>query len=231
MSKISTKNIKTESGGGIQKSIQPGNHLCKILSVGLEEFKFKENAYHLKMYLETMPIEGDFEGFFIDKNNESLGRHKGQVGWVRASEWAFADGTTKSGVEVSRDQDILKFIKTLCQAIGKKEWLIAQDDKHETIESLVEAFNNEAPFKDIFLNWCIGGKEYQNKQGYTQYDLFLPKFSKTGVPFEAKDAVPSKIVKFKESEHIRKAKVNNVTEFGGSDTTDLSSPMTNFSLD
>lgn len=230
MSKLSTKNIKTETGGGIPKSIQPGNHLCKILSVGLEEFKFKENAYHIKLYLETSPLASDFEGFFIDKNNESLGRHKGQVGWVRASEWAFADGTTKGGVEVSRDQDIMKFIKTLCQSLGKKDWLVTQDEKHETIESLVAAFNAEAPFKDIFLEYCIGGKEYQNKQGYTQYDLFLPKFSKAGTPFQAKGTTPNKLIVFKESEHIRKSKVAPVTEFGNSETT-LDDPKKDFSLD
>ena len=231
MNKLSTKNIKTE-GGGIPKSLQPGNHKCKIVDVELEDFKFIKDAKHLRFYLETEPLKEGFEGFFIDKANESKGRHMGQVGWVKASEWAFADGTTKGGVEVSRDQDILKFIKTICQAFGRKDWLDAQDDKHDTIESLITAFIKEAPYKGAFLNWCIGGKEYQNKQGYTNYDLFLPKFNKAGVPFESLTASPSKLIKFKDEEHIRKAKVTPVTEFGETKTEGINTGgAADFNLD
>lgn len=230
MSKLSTKNIKTE-GGGIPKSLQPGNHKCKIVDIQLDDFRFIPGALHFKMYLETEPIKEGFEGFFIDKSNESKGRHLGQVGWVKASEWAFADGETKGKIPVSRDQDILKFIKTLCQAYGKKDWLDAQDDKHDTIESLIAAFIKDAPYKDVYLNWCIGGKEYQNKQGYTNFDLFLPKFNKAGVPFETLTASPSKLIKFKEEDHIRKAKVTQVQEFGESDTGGINTSGPDFSLD
>lgn len=208
------------------KLLQPGNVKCKITEVELEPFKFKPGGYHLVLSLEGPDMGSDFEGFFIDKDNEALGRHKGQVGQVKAGEWAFADGETKGGILVSRDTEILKFIKNLCTALGINAWLDAQDNKHDTIESLVTAFNTEKPFAGKEIEYCIAGKEYLNRQGYTNYELFLPKFSKTGVPFGT-----SRVIKFNPDEHIRKKKVENVTEFGEDNNT-LSGPAaSDFSLD
>jgi hypothetical protein len=218
--KLNTKDIKT-GGGGLSKTLEPGNQQCKINGVELQEFKLKEGAYNFVLYMEGPDLGRDFEGFFINKDNESLGRHKGAVGKVKASEWAFADGTTKGGVEVSRDQDILKFMKSLCTALGIPKWLEDQDNKHDTIESLVAAFNTEQPFKDKYLNYCIGGKEYKDKNGYTKYDLFLPKFSRNGVPFEPVNAKPSKILKYNDADHLRKAKVTEVQEFGNTNDQTL----------
>lgn len=219
--KLSTKNITT-GGGGQSKTLEPGNQQCKINGVELEEFKLKPGAYNLVIHMEGPDLGDKFEGFFINKDDESLGRHKGAVGKVKAGEWAFADGTTKGGVEVSRDQDILKFLKSLCTALDAVKWLEDQDDKHDTIESLIVAFNNDQPFAGKYLNYCIGGKEYKDKKGYTKYDLFLPKFSKGGAPFESLTAKPSKILKFNEVDHVRKAKVVPVTEFGNTNDNTLS---------
>jgi len=214
--KLNTKDIKT-GGGGVPKTLEPGNQHCKINGVALEEFKLKEGAYNVLLYMEGPDLGKDFEGFFINKEDESLGRHKGAVGRVKAGEWAFADGTTKSGVEVSRDQDILKFLKSICTALGIVPWLTAQDDKHATIESLITAFNDEQPFKDKYINCCIGAKEYKDKNNYTRYDLHFPKFSKDGVPFESLTAKPSKLLKYNDANHLKKAKVTEVTEFGGNE--------------
>lgn len=229
--KLNTKDIKT--GGGASKTLEPGNQQCKIAGVELEEFKLKPGAYNLIMHMEGPDLGPTFEGFFINKDDESLGRHKGAVGKVRAGEWAFADGTTKGGIEVSRDQDILKFLKSLCTALGAAalKWLTDQDDKHDTIESLVSAFNTDQPFKDKYLNFCIAGKEWKDKKGYTRYELFLPKFSKNGVPFEATTAKPSKLAKYNDADHLRKAKVTEVTEFGNQNEQGLSEDSkTDFAL-
>ena len=218
---ISTKDIKGNNEGGIPKNLQPGNHTCTVNGIRLEEFKFKAGAYHIILSLEGPDKGSDFEGFFIDKNNESRGRHRGQVAEVKASEWAYADGQTKSGIEVKRDDEILKFLKNFCNSLGINEWLIDQDGKHATIESLVSALNKEQPFKGKAIDFCIGGKEYTNKNGYTAYDMFLPKFSKAGAPFGT-----SKVAVFSESEHIRKKKVETVSEFGN----DSSSGSADFEL-
>jgi hypothetical protein len=224
--KLNTKDIKT--GGGASKTLEPGNQQCKIAGVELEIFKLKEaeGALNLILHMEGPDLGPSFEGFFINKDDESLGRHKGAVGKVKASEWAFVDGTTKSGIEVSRDQDILKFLKSLCNALGAGalKWLTDQDGKHDTIESLVSAFNIDQPFKDKYLNYCLAGKEWKDKKGYTRYELFLPKFSKNGCPFEALTAKPSKLLKYNDVDHLKKAKVTEVTEFGNSNDASLEGP-------
>ncbi len=79
--KLNTKDIKT--GGGVAKTLQPGNQQCKINSVELEEFKFKEGGYHIMLNMESVDMGPDYQGFFINKDNESLGRYKGQVGKVK----------------------------------------------------------------------------------------------------------------------------------------------------
>ena len=102
---LSTTDLGT-GGSGLPKTITPGNHVLKINSIELEDFKFIDNAYHLMLHVETAPIEG-FEGFMIDKDDESKGRYAGQIGRVKASQYAFADGETKSGIKIQRDRSIL----------------------------------------------------------------------------------------------------------------------------
>ncbi len=206
--KLNTKDIKT---GGTPKLLQPGNAVCKINKVALKPFTFKPGGYDLILSLEGPDLGSGFEGFFIDTSDESKGRNKGQVGQVKAGEYAFADGETKTGVPVLRDAEILKFIKNLCTALGIMSWLEAQDDKHDTIEQLIDAFNNEKPFAGKTTEYCIGGKEYLNKGGYMNHELFLVKSNKIGVAFGN-----SKVLTFNPAEHIRKKKVENVSEFGSS---------------
>lgn len=219
MSKLSTKNIKTDGDGGVSKTLEPGTNLCKINNVTLEEFKFKSGAYNIMLHLEGEDLGPDFQGFFIDKNNEALGRHAGKVGTVKATEWAFADGETKSGVAVSRDKEMMKFLKQLCISLGCLPWFNAQDEKHDTIESLYATFSKERPYGDTFYRFCIGGKEYTNRGGYKAYELFLPKYSKEGTPVERDDVQVSKLIKYNPEEHIRRKKEEKVEGFGNAGTT------------
>lgn len=214
MSKLSTKNIKTDGDGGVSKTLEPGVNLCKITAVTLEEFKFKPGAYNVMLHLEGEDQGEGFEGFFIDKNNESLGRHKGKVGNVKATEWAFADGETKSGVPVDRNKEMMKFLKQLCTSLGCIKWFNDQDEKHDTIESIYSAFNQERPFGEVFYRFCIGGKEYTNRGGYKAHELFLPKYSKEGTPIEKDDVQVSKLIKYNPEEHIRRKKEEKVEGFG-----------------
>lgn len=214
MSNLSTKNIKTDGEGGVSKTLEPGTNLCKINNVTIEAFKFKEGAYNVMLHLEGEDLGDDFQGFFIDKNNESLGRHRGKVGVVKATEWAFADGETKSGVPVSRDKEMLKYLKQLCTSLGCMKWFDAQDEKHPTIESMYTTFNKDKPFKEEFFRFCIGGKEYTNRGGYKAFELFLPKYSKEGVPIEKDSVQISKLVKYNEADHIRRKKEEKVEGFG-----------------
>jgi len=81
---LSTTDLGKEGGNGLPKTFAPGNHTLKINSVYLEEFKFIDGAVHFMMNMETEPIDG-FEGFMIDKDDESKGHYAGQIGRVKAS--------------------------------------------------------------------------------------------------------------------------------------------------
>ena len=193
---LSTTDLAAAGGSGMMKTIAPGNHVLKINSIQLDDYSFIKDAKHLILNLETEPIEG-FEGFLIDKDDESKGRFAGQIGRVKASQYAFADGETKSGIPVDRDQEMLKALKQFCINTGCMAWLDKQEGKHDTIESFFKALAEDKPFKGTFYNFCIAGKEYTNKGGYTGYELFLPKYSKEGISLESVEASPSKLLKFK----------------------------------
>ena len=53
--KLSTKDIKV-GGEGVTKTLEPGNQLCKINNVSLEDFKFKEVFPPVKLGLSYFPI-------------------------------------------------------------------------------------------------------------------------------------------------------------------------------
>lgn len=224
---LSTTDLVKEGGGGLPKTISPGNYTLKINSVGLDDFKFIPDAKHIILNVETEPIEG-FEGFMLDKEDESKGHYTGQIGRLKASQYAFADGKTKSGVEIQRDRSVLIFIQNLCKALDINPWFIAQDDKHDTIEDLIEAFNTDAPFKDKYFDCCVAGKEYEGKSGYTNYDMWLPKSSKEGYAYGAKGA---KVLQYNETEHLKKMEIKPVDSFGDDDFNIPSKAASDFTLD
>ena len=225
---LSTTDLGKEGGSGLPKTIAPGNHVLKINSVTLEDFKFIPNAYHLVINVETEPIDG-FEGFLIDKDNESLGRYAGQIGRIKASQYAFADGKTKTGIEVQRDRSILIFLQKLCKTLSINDWFVAQDSKHDTIEELVQAFNDEAPFKDKLFDACVAGKEYEGKSGYTNYDMWFPKDGKGVYSIAPKGG---SVLTYNEDEHLRKMETKTVSSFGDDDDLDIPKrAASDFSLD
>jgi len=196
MGKLGTKDVKT--GGGTPKTLQAGNTIATIGRIELDQppYMTKEKGYFVLLHLEGSDMGEGFEGFFIDAEKKSGPRYKGQVGRVKTSRWPYKDGTTKSGIKVSRDMDIMKAIKNLCIALDNEKWFDDQDNKHDTIEQLVEAFNADDVAKDKPMNFCICAREYMKQNTYTGLDLFLPKFSKAGVPYEELTASPARILQF-----------------------------------
>ena len=227
---LSTTDLGTGSAGNnLPKTIAPGNHTLKINSVELEEFKFIPGAYHLVLNVETAPIT-DFEGFLIDKDDESKGRYAGQIGKIKASQYAYADGTTKSGIAIQRDRSIMMFLQSLCKTLNINDWFVEQDNVHDTIEDFVAAFNKTAPYKDKFLDFCIAGKEYENKNGYTSYDMWLPKAENRQYAYGEKDS--DKVLTYNESKHLKKLEVKQVSNFGDdNDDDDLFAKPNNSSSD
>jgi hypothetical protein len=215
---LSTKEIKTGEGG-IPKVIAPGDHVLKINKVELKRWPFMDadDGYFFVLHTETEAIEG-FEGFFFDKDDESLGRHSGQIGQIKTNRYYYKDGETKSGIQISRDTEILKQIKNICMAADALEWFDKVDNKFNSIEEFVEAFNTKAPFKDKFFNICVGGKEFERKNGYIGHDLFFPKGEKGKVVLEGKDSAVSKVLAYNESKHLMKIDAAKVSSFTGDET-------------
>jgi hypothetical protein len=227
---LSTTGLTTGGGSSnLPKTIGPGNHTLKINSIELEEFRFIEGAKHLILHVETEPIDG-FEGFMIDKDDASKGHYAGQIGRVKASQYAYADGETKSGIKIQRDRSIMIFLQSLSRTLGINDWFTAQDGLHETIEDFVAAFNKTAPKNDQFMEFCVGGKEYMNKNDYTSYDMWLPKAENKKYAFG--EVGTNKVITYDETKHLKKLEVKTVTDFGDDD--DFSVPKTtssDFSLD
>lgn len=198
---LSTKGLVENNGGGMPKTIAPGNHTLKINSVYLEEYSFIPDSYHLYMNVETKPIEG-FEGFLIDPNIQDGLRYEGQVGRVKASKYAFADGQTKTGIQIQRDKSLLIFLQNLCKALDINDWFSNQDGKHDSIEAFVKAFNTEAPFRGKYMDFCIAGKEYKGKAEYINYDMWLPKSTRGAYAFSEEGS--SKVMQYSAAEHLTK---------------------------
>ena len=178
--------------------------------------------------METKPIEG-FEGFLKNRNDESKGRYEGQIGRIKASQYAFANGETKSGIKIDRDRSLLMFLKNLCNALDINDWFAKQDNQHETIEDFVKAFNDTAPYQDKYLHTCLAGKEYENKSGYIAYDCWFAKAQNKKYAFGSNS---NSILTYDESKHLRKIENKPVESFGDDD--DLSIPMktsSDFNLD
>ena len=225
---LSTTDLASGSNG-LPKTIAPGNHELKINNIKLDEFRFIEGAYHIILETETKPID-DFEGFMIDRNDESKGHYKGQIGRVKASQYAFADGETKSGIKIQRDRSILMFLKNLSNALDINDWFTEQDNQHETIEDFVQAFNSTAPYQDKYLHCCIAGKEYENKSGYIAYDCWFAKAQNKKYGYAS---TAETMLAYDESKHLRKIENKPVESFGN-DSDDLSIPMktsSDFNLD
>jgi len=227
---LSTKDLVSDGGSGTPKTIGPGNHTLKINSVTLEDFQFIDGAKHLMLHTETEPIEG-FEGFFIDKDDESKGHYLGQIGRVKASQYAYANGETKSGIKIQRDRFIMIFLSNMSKNLEFYEWFVEQDNKFNTIEEFVKNFSDNAPIKDVYLDFCIAGKEYENKAGYTAYDLWLPKAENNKYAYG--DVNSERILKYDEAKHLKKIEVKPVDKFGDDDD-DFKTPSkssSDFSLD
>ena len=187
MGKIGTKDVKV-GGGALSKTFMPGNHTCKINNIRLDRPAFAkdgEDMYYLVLDLETESLGESFEGFFIDKDDESKGRYLGQTGRIKTSQWPYKDSEWQ-GKTWSMVDEIIKFLKSICITMDS-DWMDKADGKFDTIEQMVEAFNKQAPFKDTFFAWCIGGQQVPGDDGYPKYYMHLPKFSRGSKLFTSVD--------------------------------------------
>ena len=156
---LNTKDMSAGSGR-TKPVLDPGNHVVKINSITLDQTPYDADSYNIHLHVETEPVGGDFEGFFRDYNNQSLGRYEGQVGRVRISPFPFKDTTLPSGREISRDQEILKHMITLAETLDMRDGL--DSIEAETIEKFMTECNNlfTGEKGSKYINMCIGGREW-----------------------------------------------------------------------
>ncbi len=222
MSKISTSDIQVTGSGKMRKELQPGNPVVRINSITFVKTPFNDNSWNLNLHMESEPLGDGFEGFRIDKDDESKGSYLGQCSRVRATTFPFKDGKVGNTV-ITRDMEILKWLKQFTDALGISKWLEDQDGKHDTVDGILEQLAEDKPFKDIWLNSCLAGKTYIQEakdgsgQTYVKYDLYLPYFGPKGNPLEVKGTTPSKLLKFDEEVHIYKSKPKDPKKKSGAD--------------
>lgn len=198
---LNTKDMSVGSGKA-RPLMGPGNHVTRINSITFDQTPYDREAWNVNLHMESEPMGGEFEGFFRDKDNESKGRYDGQIGRVRVSPFPFKDTTLPSGREISRDQEILKSMIFLSETLGKRAEL--DSIEAQTMEDFIAKCNTLFSNSDFF-NVCLASREWENKEGYINNDLYLPKLSKDGIPMEAKDVdvSSSRLITFDKATHVK----------------------------
>jgi hypothetical protein len=126
---------------------------------------------------------------------------------------------------------LMMFLANLSKATGIMSWFEEQDNKFNTIEDFVRNFSDNAPLKDKYLDFCVAGKEYENKSGYTAYDMWLPKAENNKYAYGNEGS--DRILSYDEAKHLKKLEVKPVDNFGDDDD-DFPTPgktSSDFSLD
>jgi len=198
---LNTKDMSAGTGKA-KPVIGTGNQKIKINSITFDQTPYDMDAYNITLHVESEPMGGDFNGFLKDVNNPSGPRFEGQVGRVRFSPYPFKDTTLPNGNEIIRDNEVLKAMIFLSETVNKREEL-------DSIEaSTIEEFMSKASgicSNTGYINACLGAREWENREGYVNNDLFLPKRTRMGIPLEALDVEDSKLTVFDktDSNHFR----------------------------
>jgi len=207
---FSSKEADKKMGGtpGTPKVIQPSNVVARILDIKLEVPPYDSSAYNLILHLETEPLGDDFEGLPINKDMPELGNHAGQVARVQSQQYSYSDYTNKEGRLTTKEDMIFRWLWNFAKEIGVADILKEKDIQGSTIQEYVDNAKAFIVSKDRWINFCIAGSEYENKNGYIQHRLFLPKPEKGLQAYELVrvGVEPKRLIKFDESQHIKKKK-------------------------
>jgi len=198
------------AGSGKEKPvIGPGNQVVKINSITFDVTPYAADAFNIMLHVESEPIEGEFQGFLVDPNDPNGPRYAGQVGRVRFSQYAYKDAILPNGSEISRDTEVMKAMIFLSEQIGKRTELDAI--QASTIEEFMLKCNAVLS-GPTFMNVCLGTREWENKDGYINNDLYLPKLSKAGIPLEALGVENSRLITYNvnDKNHYRPVIVKEV---------------------
>lgn len=209
--------VEKQSSSSMPKILNPGVHTCTIGSITFKD-GYNAGSLVVQLNLEGPDLSSQgFIGFARDKDNPAMGNYLGQVGRVDLTQWAFESKTIrgKNGdFEVDRDSSILREFHKLavaCSSNGTNKVDELMEGTVETIEDFIK--KADKVLSGITLNFVIAGKEWINDQGYTQYNLFLPRV-KGKVSYENVNASPSNLAEFDENTMIiKKNKPESVDVF------------------
>tara|TARA_R110000782_G_scaffold50974_1_gene110109 strand:+ start:1247 stop:1921 length:675 start_codon:yes stop_codon:yes gene_type:complete len=186
------------AGSGKEKPVMgPGNQIVKINSISFDVTPYAADAFNIMLHVESEPMDGEFQGFLLDPNNSNGPRYAGQVGRVRFSQYPYKDAVLPNGNEISRDTEVMKAMIFLSEQIGKRTELDAI--QANTIEDFMAKCNTVLS-GPTYLNVCLGTREWENKEGYINNDLYLPKMSKAGIPLESIDVENSRLLIYNTSD-------------------------------
>ena len=211
---LNTKGLQAGSGKA-RPVLGPGNHEIKINTITYDLTPYDSEAHNIMLHIESRPLTGEFEGFLRDQNNPTLGRYEGQVGRVRMSPFPFKDATLPSGREISKDQEILKSMIFLSEVLNMRDSLdsIEAETIADFMTQCASLFTNQEKGSE-WMNSCLASREWENKEGYVNNDLYIPRISKEGVGLETLESDNSRLLKFDASVHIRAiAKKQETTSF------------------
>ncbi len=206
---LSTKNITDTGSTFVSKSLNPGKNIVRINSIALTK-GYDADSYRVLLNMEGPDLGDDFEGFYLDPVSKSGDLYKGQTGRVRLSAFDFKTSVTKTGIKIDRDQSILRKLKELAVATNTSDLLDAVEANN--IEEFVEEANTI--LTGVYFNAVLAGKTYE-KNGYTQYDLYLPNTKDGKVPVESTnvDEKDSKLITYDPAVHIYVSKPKTVDSF------------------
>jgi len=213
---LSTKDMSAGSGK-TRPVINVGNQKLKINSITFDQTPYDKEAYNVVLHVESEPVGNGFEGFLLDPSDASGPRYKGQVGRIRLSPFPYKDTTLPSGREISRDTEVLKAMIFLSEALDKRDEL--DNIEADTVEEFMKSANSMLS-GDTYINACVGGREWENREGYVNYDLFLPRNSKDGISLESLNVENSKLYEFSKKDHVKelKAKAQTTSSFEPANT-------------
>jgi len=210
---FSTKNV---SANRVSPVIGPGNHKVKINSLSFDPTPYDPQAFNITLNVETEPVGGEFQGFLVDADNQNGPRYKGQVGRVRMSPYPYKDTTLPTGRKIVAADEMVKAIAFLADVTGKRDEvdMIEANSLEQFANACKQIFRNTE-----FINACIGGREWENNDGYVNVDLHLPRLSKAGLPLEAVGSTAGRLLTFNYDEHVRKLVKKEATATSGFEPT------------
>jgi hypothetical protein len=161
---FSTKGQEVKQGGGVQKSLQPGVVYAHIFSASVKESK-NTGKKSLEFILEGPALE-NFEGWSIEKGNDSGPKFKGQSARVSASMWIDSANETSPS-----KNEIMNKLSIIAVELGLKDEL--DQINASSIEDWVAQVTKLVAGKNLYF-FLKGQEEEYN--GKTIVKLSLPKF-------------------------------------------------------